>query len=84
MRLVLGVLALSTALMMGGTVVRKALHIDDGPLIGWRCPHCGAGNASDPEATFRAVCRRCEHGHPWDHVVMVTGTGRLAGRPVRH
>jgi hypothetical protein len=80
MRLIFGVLALSTALTTAGAVTRQALHLDDGPLIGWRCPDCRGGNAGDPEATFHAVCRQCERRFAWDDVVVVTGSGRLAGR----
>ena len=74
MRTVFGVLALSIALTTAGAVARQALHLSDGPIVGWRCPHCGAGNAGDPQATFRAVCRECADGHSWDDLEISTGS----------
>ena len=73
MRTLLGAITLTILLTTGGALARQALHINDGPLIGWRCPHCGAGNAADPGQTFRAVCRKCSDGYDWEDVQAVTG-----------
>ena len=73
MRTLLGVLTLAVALTTAGAVGRQALQLNAGPVVGWRCPQCGAGNAGDPRATFQAVCRSCSDRHDWDVVAIVTG-----------
>lgn len=73
MRTFFGVLTLSLALTTAGAITRQALHLSDGPIVGWCCPHCGAGNAGDPKAAFHAVCRECDGGHRWDDVQITTG-----------
>jgi hypothetical protein len=80
MRTLLGVLMLAVTLTAAGAVGRRALHLNDGPLVGWRCARCGAGNADDPNQSFRAVCRVCSHRCPWDDLAAVTGgsAGRSA------
>ena len=77
MRTVIGAIALALALTTGGAVARQALHLHDGPIVGWRCPECGVGNAGEPDRSFHAVCRRCAASHPWEEVVAVTGDPRL-------
>lgn len=73
LRTLLGVLMLSLALPTAGAVVRQILHLNDGPIVGWRCDGCGAGNAGDPQTSFHAVCRRCQHEYDWSRIAAVTG-----------
>ena len=73
MRTLLGVLGLAAALTTGGAVARQALYLSPGPIVAWRCPDCGAGNAGDPQTRYDAVCRVCTNRHAWDDVERVTG-----------
>lgn len=73
MRTLIGVITLSVALTAAGAVARQMFHLNDGPIIGWRCPACGSGNAGEPQFRFQAACRRCSFSMSWDDVVVVTG-----------
>jgi hypothetical protein len=72
MRTLVGVLSLAAALTTVGAIARQGLQINSGPVVGWRCPDCDCGNAGDPEARFRAVCRGCGVAYPWDVALRTT------------
>lgn len=69
MRIMVAVAILTTIVLAGSTVARQALGWHDRPIIGWRCPHCGTRNASDPEAALEAHCRVCHDGFVWQQVL---------------
>ena len=80
MRTLIAGIALASLLTTGGAVARQALHLQAAPFYPWRCPVCGAVNASDPENRSRVTCRECCARYEWWDVLQPL-TGRSACPP---
>ena len=69
MRTLLGLGVLVPLLLLGGSLSRRALHIESaGIVINWHCPACHQRNMGDTGRSYSAVCQSCNHVCNWSEV----------------